>query len=87
MNSTDSYKGELIIAYNNKIGNETLCPRTFYALYVKSNQEGNGHLIYRLDKDQIVVTKNYRTIPVTEEIAHTFIDDEDQYTHEAEEVL
>ena len=59
MNNTNSHKGKLIIAYNNKIGNKTFCPRSFYVLYVDSNQEGNDHLIYRLDKDQIVVTKGY----------------------------
>ena len=86
-NSTDSHKSELIIAYDNKVGNKTLCPRTFYALYVKPNQEGNGHLIYRLDKDQIVVTKNYQTVPVTEDIDHTSINNEDQYTQETMEIL
>ena len=85
--STDSHKGELIIAYNNKVGNKTLCLRTFYELYVKPNQEGNGHLIYRLDKDQIVVTKNYQTVPVTKDIDHTSIKNEDQYTKETMEIL
>ena len=37
-NSTNSHEGELIIAYDNKVGNKTLCLRTFYALYVKPNQ-------------------------------------------------
>ena len=85
--STDSHEGELIIAYDNKVGNKTLCPRTFYALYVKPNQEGNGHLIYRLDMDQIVVTKDYQTVPVPEDLDHTSINDEDQYIQEANEVL
>ena len=49
--STNNHKGDLIIAYNNDVGNKTLCPRTFYVLYVDLNQKGNGHLIYRLDKD------------------------------------
>ena len=86
-NSIDSHKGELIIAYDNKIGNKTLCPRKFYVFYIKPNQEGNGHLIHRLDKDQIVVTKNHRTVPVTEDIDHTSIKNEDQYTQETMEIL
>ena len=53
-NSTDSHKSELIIAYDNKVWNKTLCPRTFFVLYVKPNQEGNSHLIYRLDKDLLI---------------------------------
>ena len=77
----------MIIAYNDEIGNKTLCPRTFYALHVEPNQEGNGHLIYRLDKDQIVVTMDYRTVPVPEDIDHTSINDEDQYTQEDKVVL
>ena len=87
LNSTDSHKGELIIAYNNNFENKTLCPRTLYTLYVKPNEEGNGHLVYRLDKDQIVVTKNYQTVPVPEDIDHTSVNDEDQYTQEAKEIL
>ena len=67
-NNTDSHKDKLIIAYNNKVRNKTLFPKTFYALYVEPNQEGNGHLIYSLDKDQTVVTKGYRTVPIPEDI-------------------
>ena len=85
--STDSHIGELIIAYDNEIGNKILCLRIFYALYVKLNQENNGHLVYRLDKDQIVVTKNYQTLPVPEGINHTSVNDEDQYTQQAKEIL
>ena len=32
--STNSHNGELVIAYNNKVGNKTLHPRVFYALYL-----------------------------------------------------
>ena len=67
-NSTDSHKGELIIAYDNKVEYKTLRPRAFYALYVKQNKKGNKHLIYRLSTDQIVVTKNYQTVPVSEDL-------------------
>ena len=28
-NSTNSHKGELVIAYDNKVENKTLCPRVF----------------------------------------------------------
>ena len=76
--STNSHTGELIIAYDNKIGNKILCPKTFYTFYVKPNQEDNNHLVYRLDKDQIVVTKNYQTVPVPKGIDHTSVSDEDQ---------
>ena len=58
-NSTDSHEGELVITYDNKVGNKTLYPRAFYAFYVKPNENGNGYLIYRLSTDQIVITKDY----------------------------
>ena len=68
MNSTDSHKGELVIAYDNKAGNKTLCPRAFYALYVRLNENNNGNVIYRLSTDQIVITKDYQTVIVPEDL-------------------
>ena len=65
-NRTNSHKGKLVIAYNNKVGNETLHPRVFYALYIRPNDTGNGHLIYRLSKDQISITKEYQSVPVSD---------------------
>ena len=47
-NSTNSHKSELVIAYNNKVGNNTLHSKMFYALYIKPNNDNNGHLIYDL---------------------------------------
>ena len=75
-NSVDSYKGELIIEYNNKVGYKTLRLRAFSALYVKLNEEGNGFDIqtiygYRLSTDQIVVTKDYQTVPIPEDLVDT----------------
>ena len=62
--STNNQKGELVIAYNTKAGNNTLRPRVFYTLYIKPNDDGNGHLIYKLSKDQILVTTKYPLVPV-----------------------
>ena len=62
--STNSHKSELVIAYNNKAGNNTLHPKVFYALYIKPNGDNNGHLIYDLSRDKIVVTTNYQSVPV-----------------------
>ena len=50
-NSTNSHKGELVITYNNKVVNKTLCSRVFYALCIKPSDNGNGHLMYRLSTD------------------------------------
>ena len=84
---TDNHKGELIIAYDNKIGNKILYPRTFYTLYVEPNQEGNGHIVYSLDEDQIVVTKNYRTTSVPEDLVRPSIKNNNEYTQESKEIL
>ena len=54
--STNSHKGELVFAYNTKVGENTLHPRVFYTLYIEPNDNGNGHLIYKLSIDQILVT-------------------------------
>ena len=70
-NSTDSHKGELVIAYDNKVGNNTLHPRSFYALYVKPNENGTKHLIYRPSTNQMVFTKDYWTVPVPKDLVDT----------------
>ena len=62
--STHSHKGELVIAYNTKTGNNILPARVFYALYMESNDNGNDHLIYKLSTDQILVTMKYQSVPV-----------------------
>ena len=37
-------------------------------MYVRPNDDGNGHLIYRLSTDQILVTKEYQSVPVPEDL-------------------
>ena len=66
--STNSHKGEQVITYNNKVGNRKPRPRVFYALYIKPNDNGNGHLIYTLSTDQILVTKEYQCVHVPEDL-------------------
>ena len=66
--STNSHNSELVIAYDNKVGNKTLHPRLFYALYIRPNDIGNGYLIYRLSTDQILVTKEYQPVPASDDL-------------------
>ena len=40
-------------------------------MYVKPNENGNSYLIYRPSTDQIVVIKDYRTVPVPEDLVDT----------------
>ena len=65
--STNSDKGELVIAYNNRVRNKTLRPRVFCVLYIRPNDIGIWHLVYRLSTDQMLVTKEYQTIHVPED--------------------
>ena len=39
--------------------------------HIKPNEDGNGHLIYKLSTDKIVVTKDYLTVPVPEDLDDT----------------
>ena len=63
-NSTNICKSELIIAFNNKARNNTLHPKVFYALYIEPNDDNDGHVIYYLSRDKIVVIINYQSVPV-----------------------
>ena len=69
--STNSHKGELVIAYNNTSGNNTLHPKVFYALYIKPNGDGNGHLLFKLLTDQIIVIIKYQSVSVPEDLIGT----------------
>ena len=40
----------------------------FYSLYIKPNDDNNGHLIYDLSTDKIVVTMNYQSVPVPKDL-------------------
>ena len=57
-----------MIAYNYKVGNKILRPRVFYALYIRQSDNSNGHLVYRLSTDQILVTKEYQSVHVPEDL-------------------
>ena len=69
--STNSHKGELIIAYNNKARNNILRPGVFYVFYIEPNDDSNSHLIYKLSTDQILVTMKYQSVPVHEDLIKT----------------
>ena len=65
--STNSHKSELVITYNNKTGNNTLHPKVLYIVYW-TNGDNNGHLIYKLSTNQILVTMKYQPVPVPEDL-------------------
>ena len=50
------------MVYNTKTGSNTLYPRTFYALYIGLNDNGIGHLIFKLSTKQILTTIKYQPV-------------------------
>ena len=45
--------------------------------YIKPNDSGNGHLIYRLSTDQVLVTNEYQLVHVPEDLLETITDSSD----------
>ena len=37
-------------------------------MYIRPNDDGNRHLIYKLSTDQILVTKEYPSVPIPEDL-------------------
>ena len=66
--STNSHKGELVIAYDTNTGNNTLHLRIFYVLYIGPNDDSDDHLTYKLSKSQILVTMKYQLRPAPEDL-------------------
>ena len=56
------------MTYNTNAGNNSLCPRIICVLYIRPNNDGNGHLIYKLSTDQILVTMKYQSVPLPEDL-------------------
>ena len=54
--------------YNNNAGSNNLYPRIFYALYIGSNDNSTGHLIFKLSTKQILTTMKYKLVPVSEDL-------------------
>ena len=57
-----------MMAYDINAGNNTLHPRTFYALYIGSNDNGVGHLIFILSTKQILTTLKYKPVHMHEDL-------------------
>ena len=54
--TTNTHEGDLVMAYNTIADNSIFYPRTFYALYIGSNNDDIGHLICKLSMKQILTT-------------------------------
>ena len=56
------------MAYDTNVGNNTLRPRTFFVLYIGPNDNGIGHLIFKLSTKQILITMKYQPVSVPEDL-------------------
>ena len=52
-------------------------------MYIRPNENSNGHLIYRLSTDQIVITKDYQTVTVPEDLIDA-ISETDSYDNKSQ---
>ena len=60
-----------MFSYNTNAGNNTLYPRTFYALRIEPNNNSIGHLIFKLSINQILTTTKFKPVLVSENLFKT----------------
>ena len=68
------------MVYNNYNGTNTLRPRILYALYIAPNDNGKGHLIFKLSTKMILATIKYQPIHAPEDLIET-INEEDLFNN------
>ena len=56
------------MTYDNNAGSHTLYPRTFYVLYIRPNNNGTSHFIFKLSTKQILATTKYQPISVPKDL-------------------
>ena len=56
------------MAYNVNASNKTLHPRTFYVLYIGSNDSGTGHSVFKLSMKQLLTTLKCKPMPMPENV-------------------
>ena len=78
--TTNNHEGELVVAYDTNTRNNTLRLRTFNVLYIRPNDNCNGHLIFKLSTKQISVTTKYQPMHVPEDLIKV-INEIDSFTN------
>ena len=56
------------MAYDNNARNKTLYQIIFYVLNIGPNDNGTGHLIFKLSTKQILTVLKYRPVPMPEDL-------------------
>ena len=59
------------MAYDNNARNKTLYQIIFYVLNIGPNDNGTGHLIFKLWTKQILIALKYKPLPMSEELIET----------------
>ena len=67
------------MAYDNNARSNTLYTRTLHALYIGPNDNGTGHLIFKLSTKQILTTLKYKPVPMPEDLIKA-INETDSFT-------
>ena len=59
---------ELVLEYGVLSSNKTLKPRAFYALYIRPNDGGTGHLVCKLSTNDMIITPRCKPIPMPDDV-------------------
>ena len=60
--------GELVMAYEVTSSNKTTDPRAFFALYIRPNDSGTGHIVFKLAMKRLVTTQKCKPKPTAEDV-------------------
>ena len=60
--------GELVLAYAVRLNNKTSKPRAFYALYIRTNNGGTGHSVFKLSTKSMIVTPRCNPVPMPDNV-------------------
>ena len=69
--TTNNREDELVMAHNTNSKSSTLYLRTLYALYIRPNNNGIVHFMFKLSMIQILTTIKYQPVPAHENIFKT----------------
>ena len=77
--TTNNQESDLVMARNTNVENSTFYPRTFYVSYIGPNDNGIGHLIFKLSTKLILTTMKHKPVPVSKNL-FKLINEKDTFT-------